>query len=64
MLTCVLERYFASTVALESEGADSVGVQLGGDKECPFSGVTSPGRVWRKIPESDARSVLWAHNRG
>ena len=24
---------------------------------CPFSGVTSCGRVWRKVPESDARSV-------
>ena len=23
--------------------------------ECPFSGVTSSGRVWRKMPESDAR---------
>ena len=22
-----------------------------------FSGVTSSGRVWRKVPESDARSV-------
>ena len=40
-----------------SEGADSVGGQLRGDKECPFSGVTSSGRVWRKVPESDARSV-------
>ena len=29
-----------------SEGADSVGHgQLRGDKECPFSGVTKPGRV-------------------
>ena len=26
-------------------------------KECPFSGVTKSGRVWRKVPESDARSV-------
>ena len=25
--------------------------------ECPFSGVTKSGRVWRKMPESDARSV-------
>ena len=25
--------------------------------ECPFSGVTKSGRVWRKVPESDARSV-------
>ena len=40
-----------------SEGADRVGRQLRGDKECPFSGVTKSGRVWRKVPESDARSV-------
>ena len=26
-------------------------------KECPFSGVTNSGRVWRKVPESDAQSV-------
>ena len=25
--------------------------------ECPFSGVTKSGRVWRKVPESDAQSV-------
>ena len=40
-----------------SEGADRVGGQLRGDKEYPFSGVTKSGRVWRKVPESDARSV-------
>ena len=40
-----------------SEGADRVGGQLRGDKECPFSGVTKSGRVWRKVQESDARSV-------
>ena len=40
-----------------SEGADRVGGQLRGDKEWPFSGVTKSGRVWRKVPESDARSV-------
>ena len=39
------------------EGADSVAGQLRGDKECPFSGVTKSGRVWRKVPESGARSV-------
>ena len=39
------------------EGADRVGGQLHGDKECPFNGVTKSGRVWRKVPESDARSV-------
>ena len=41
-----------------SEGADHVGGQLRGNKECPFSGVTKSGRVWRKVPESDARSVV------
>ena len=25
--------------------------------ECPFSGGTKSGRVWRKVPESDASSV-------
>ena len=43
-----------------SEGADRVGGQLRGDKECPFSGVTKSGRVWRKVPESDTRSVTWS----
>ena len=28
------------------------------DKECPFSGVTKSGRVWRKVPDSDAQSVV------
>ena len=46
MFTCVL-----------SEGTDRVGGQLREDKECPFTGVTKSGRVWRKVPESDARSV-------
>ena len=40
-----------------SEGADCFSGQLRGDKECPFSGVTKFGRVWRKVLESDARSV-------
>ena len=26
-------------------------------KGAPFSGVTKSGRVWRKVPESDAQSV-------
>ena len=33
-------------------GADRVGGQLRGDKECPFSGVTKSGRVWRKVPKT------------
>ena len=32
-------------------------MQLRGDKECPFSGITKSGRVWRKVPENGARSV-------
>ena len=60
IFTCVLGRLVASTVLSVpnlSEGADRVAGQLRGDKECPFSGVTKYGRVWRKVPESDARSV-------
>ena len=41
-----------------SEGVDRVGGQLRGDKECPFSGVTKSGRVWRKVLASGARCVL------
>ena len=40
-----------------SEGADRVGGLLRGDKECPFSGVTKSGKVWRKVPESGAQGV-------
>ena len=40
-----------------SKGADRVGGQLRGDKECPLSGKTKSGRVCRKVPESNARSV-------
>ena len=41
-----------------SEGADRVGGQLRADKEGTFSGVNKSGRIWRKMPESDARSVV------
>ena len=34
-----------------------IGGQLRGGKECPFSGVTKSGRIWRKVPKSDARSL-------
>ena len=47
-----------------SEGDDRVAGQLRGGKECPFSGVTKSGRVWRKVPESDARSVSLAKTKG
>ena len=56
MFTCVLGRYVASTVLLVpkpnmSGGANSVGGQLRGDRECPFSGITNSSRVWRKVDE-------------
>ena len=35
-----------------SEGADRVGGQLRGGKECPFRDVTNSGRIWRKMPKS------------
>ena len=55
MFTFVLWRYAASTVILIPEPFGGRG-----DKECPFSGgVTKFGRVWRKVTESDARSVVW-----
>ena len=41
-----------------SEGADSVGGQLHGNKKCPTSGVTNYGRVWRKRWECDCTIVL------
>ena len=41
------------------EGADCIGGQLHRDKECPFSGVSKSGRLWRKVPESDAWSVAY-----
>ena len=42
-----------------SEGADRVGGQMCGDKECPFSGAISSGRVWSKVLKSDAQSVAY-----
>ena len=58
MLTCVLGRYVASTdfqsfrrtLTASMDGCAEI-------IECPFSGVTNSGRVWRKVPESDALST-------
>ena len=55
MFSCVLWRKVASIVLLAPEPFRVVG-QLRGDR-VPFSGVSKSGRVWRKVPESDARSV-------
>ena len=38
------------------EGVDHDGGQMRGDR-VPFNGVTSDGRVWRMVPESEAWSV-------
>ena len=35
-----------------------------GDEEYPFSGVTKSGRVWRRVPKSDVRSVPSVHTSG
>ena len=58
MFTCCVGARLLAQYQNLSEGADHVGGQLRGDKECPvFSVVTKSGRVWRKVPESDAQSV-------
>ena len=61
MFMWVLGRYGGSTVLLVPkdllEGADRIGGQLHVEKECLFSGITSSGRVWWQVPESDAGSV-------
>ena len=51
-LTVLVVSVDVKQLLTNDEGANSVGGQLRGDKECPFS-----GRVWRKVPEGDARSV-------
>ena len=60
MFMCVLGHKVASTVLSvpkPTQGADRVAGQLRGDKECPVSGITKSGRVWRKVLERDAPSV-------
>ena len=56
MFTCVLLQSYQYPNL--SEGTDRVGGQLCGDEECPFSGVTESSRVWRKVLENDAWSVV------
>ena len=53
MFTCVLA-CVASTVHISSTGTFRSALTASLDS---FSGVTKYGRVWRKVPESDARSV-------
>ena len=54
----VFVRQVASTVILVPKpfrGCWRIGGQLRRSKECPFSGITKSGSVWRKIPESKAQ---------
>ena len=61
MSTCVLRRNVDSSLIFHypnlTEGADSDDGQICRNKECPFNGATSYGRVWRKLPENEAWSV-------
>ena len=61
MFTCILEHllppFYWYLKLSESANTNTIGGQLRGNKERHFSGVTSSGRVWKKKPESDARSV-------
>ena len=54
MFTCVLGRYVVSTVRRVLIASVDSCAEI---KSAPSVGVTSSGRVWRKVPESDARSV-------
>ena len=49
-LTCLCSKVLRQYPRL-SESADRVGGQTRGGEECPFSGVTSKGRVWRNSAE-------------
>ena len=44
-----------------SEGAGSIRGQLHRDEKCPFRGISSSGRVWRRVSENDAQSVGVTH---
>ena len=61
VFTCILEhllpQFYWYLQLSESANTNTIGGQLRGNKERHFSGLTSSGRVWRKKPESDARSV-------
>ena len=59
MLTCMLQRYVAfSLTSTQTFQRVLMGwVEMHREKEWPFSGISSSGRVWRKVPESEAWSV-------
>ena len=59
MFTCVLWRccFYSHISTRTFRRALTASLDSSAEKEYPFSGVTKSGRVWRKVPESDARSV-------
>ena len=61
MFTCVFGRYVASTVINTQTFRRALTAPVDSCaeiKECSFSGfITVSGRIWRKVPESDVRSV-------
>ena len=54
---CLALCCFHSLISTQTFRRAHVSGQLRGDKECPFSGVTT-GRVWRKVPEIDPRECV------
>jgi len=46
-----------------SEGANSISGQLYRDRECPYSGITNFGRVWRKVMKSNTWSACQTKHR-
>ena len=57
MFTCVFTVLIISTNTFRR--ALTVSEDSSTEIECPFSGVTNSGGVWRKVPESEAWSVVY-----
>lgn len=55
MFTCLLRRHVVST-----EGADSVGGEIGREQECPFSGVINLGSLAEDALKRDLEYGLGA----
>ena len=63
MLMCVPRCSVPSTVSCSASTgtfrrALTASMNSCAEIECPFSDVTNSGRVWRKVPENDARSMV------
>ena len=58
MFTWVLGRFYSHISTRTFRRALTASVDSCAEiKSAPFSGVTKSGRIWRKVPESDVRSV-------